>query len=128
MNTSCKSFLVSLYKSGVTEAFVGFSSFVDLVLSPCLFIMFSSGLICKVACFDEGAARFTQKRLRLGTAEETHLAMTAALDDLGVLCRDHYGNFMLQGLFEFGSNEMKTDLMDAIYKYDVVALCMHMHG
>jgi hypothetical protein len=91
-------------------------------------MMFSSGLICKVACFDEGAARFTQKRLRLGTVEETHLAMTAALDDLDVLCRDHYGNFMLQGLFEFGSNEMKTDLMDAIYKYDVVALCMHMHG
>jgi hypothetical protein len=90
--------------------------------------MFFSGVICEVACFDEGAARFIQKRLRLGTADETHLAMKAALADLDALCRDHYGIFMLQGLFEFGSNEMNTDLMDAIYKCDVVALCMHMHG
>jgi hypothetical protein len=90
--------------------------------------MFSPGLICEVACFDEGAARFIQKRLRLGTLEETHLAVTAALADLGMLWRDHYGNFMLQGLFEYGSTDMKTDLMDAIYKCDVVALCMHMHG
>lgn len=81
-----------------------------------------------MACFDEGGARFIQKRLRLGTVEEKNLAMSAVRCNLDILWRDHFGNFMLQGILEFGSTEMKKELMDAIYDVDVVLLCMHMHG
>lgn len=86
------------------------------------------GMIGEVACVDEGAARFLQKRLRLGTVEEKNLCMTAVLADFDVLWQDHYGNFMLRGIFEFGSTEMKQELMVAIYDFDVVAFCMHIHG
>jgi pumilio RNA-binding family len=90
--------------------------------------MSSSGLICEVACSDEHSARFIQQRLRSGTVKEKNLALTAALAELDMVWRDQYGHLMLEGLIEFGSNEIKTDLMDAIYKCDVVALCMHGNG
>jgi hypothetical protein len=93
-----------------------------------LYLTSSSGMICEVACSDERAARFIQQRLRLGTVKETSLGLTAALAELDMMWRDQYGHFMIEGLFEFGSNDMRTDLMDAIYKCDVVALCMHMNG
>ena len=85
-------------------------------------------MIPDIARADEGSSRFIQKRLKLGTPEEQKLGMTAALSAIEELWGDHYGNFMLQGIFEYGSKEMKTELMDAIYGQDVVALCLHMNG
>jgi len=84
--------------------------------------------IADVAMVDEVATRFIHKRLKLGTEIEQRLALTAALSSIEVLCDDHYGNFMLQGLFEFGPAEMKKELMDAVYGQDVVALCLNTHG
>jgi len=86
------------------------------------------GIITDLAKVDEGASRFIQKRLKLGTDEERRLGQTAALASMDDLLCNHYGNFMLQGLFEFGTAEMKKELMDAVYGQDVVALCLHMHG
>ena len=124
--TLVQAFLVPVI-SEVSGALIGFTF--NLMLSLWLRgVFFSLGLISEVACVDERAAQFIQKRLREGTVEEANLGMTAALANLDVLWRDHYGSFMLQGLFEFGSNEMKTQLMDAIYKLDVVQLCMHRDG
>jgi hypothetical protein len=85
-------------------------------------------MICEVACNDERAARFIQQRLQLGNVEETSLGLKAALADLDMMWRNQYGHFMIEGLFEFGSNDMRTDLIDAIYKCDVIAVCMHVNG
>ena len=85
-------------------------------------------MIPDIARADEGAARFIQRRLKLGSIEEKRLGLTTALASIDELVCNHYGNFMLQGLFEFGTAEMKEELMDAIYGQDVVALCLHMHG
>ena len=87
-----------------------------------------SGMICEVACVDDGAARFIQKRLRLGTIDEKNLGLSAIFADLEVLWRNQHGSFLLQGIFEFGSNQMRKDLIDAIHDLDVVELCMHVHG
>lgn len=85
-------------------------------------------IIPDLARVDDGACRFIQKRFRFGNEEEIKLGLTAALSSLEDLLCDHFGNFMLQGLFEFGTAEMKKELMDAIYGQDVVAVCLHMHG
>lgn len=87
------------------------------------------GIIPDIATADENASRFIQKRFKHGTLEEKRLGLDAALASLDDLWNDHYGNFMLQGIFEFGTVEMKKELMDAIYdSQDVVGLCLHMHG
>jgi hypothetical protein len=85
-------------------------------------------MICEVACVDDGAARFIQKRLRLGTIDEKNLGLSAIFAGLDILWRNQHGSFLLQGIFEFGSNQMRKDLIDAIYDLDVVELCMHVHG
>lgn len=85
-------------------------------------------LIADLACFDETSSRFIQKRLRLGTDEERSLALATALSSFERLWRDQYGNFLIQGLFEFGSTADKKELMESVYGQDVVSLCLHMHG
>jgi hypothetical protein len=85
-------------------------------------------MICEVACVDDGAARFIQKRLRLGTIDEKNLGLSAIFAGLDILWRNQHGSFLLQGIFEFGSNQMRKDLIDAIYDLDVVEFCMHVHG
>jgi Pumilio-family RNA binding repeat len=85
-------------------------------------------LIADLACFDETSSRFIQKRLRLGTDEERSLALATALSSFDRLWRDQNGNFLIQGLFEFGSTADKKELMEAIYGQDVVTLCLHMYG
>ena len=86
-------------------------------------------MICEVACVDDdGAAGFIQKRLRMGSVDEKNLGMSAVFAGLDVLWRNEHGSFLLQGIFEFGSKEMKEELIDAIYALDVVEFCMHVHG
>jgi len=89
----------------------------------------SLDIIPDIACFDEGGSRFIHKRLKLGTIEEQELAMKVALSAIEELWSHHFGNFMLQGIFEFGTDEMKKELMEYIYNtQDVAALCVHMNG
>ena len=46
-------------------------------------------------------------------------------DDLWV---DNYGRFVIQGLFEFGTDKMKEELVARLCGRDVVSLCMHKNG
>ena len=97
----------------------------------CNLTISSTGFIPDVVKFDESASRFIQRRLRLGTVEEKTLGLKAALSDLDALCRDQFGNFLVQGLFDFGTPAIKSELMDAIYAKEegyAVELSMHMHG
>jgi hypothetical protein len=64
----------------------------------------------------------------LGTIDERRLGLKAALSSLDELWTDQYGNFLLQGIFEFGTHDMKRELMDALYQQDVEALCLHIYG
>lgn len=87
------------------------------------------GIIPDIATADENASRFIQKRFKHGNLEEKRLGLKVALSSLDDLWNDHYGNFMLQAIFEFGTVDMKKELMNAIYdSQDVVGLCLHMHG
>eukprot|EP01082_Thalassiosira_pseudonana_P010303 g9249.t1.1.5e17418a g9249 g9249.t1 contig36:204652-206381(+) len=88
----------------------------------------TTGLILEVATADEGTRRFVQKRIKLGTDEEKQLGLTAALSSLEELWSDPHGNFMLQAIFENGTETMKKELMAAIYEEDVMNLSLHMHG
>jgi hypothetical protein len=88
----------------------------------------TTGLILEVATADEGTRRFVQKRIKLGTDEEKQLGLTAALSSLEELWSDPHGNFMLQAIFENGTETMKKELMAAIYEEDVINLSLHMHG
>lgn len=94
----------------------------------CSFILYPTGIIPDVARAGEDASRFIQGRLKLGKDEERRLGLNAALSCIDDLVCDQYGNFMLQGIFEYGDAGMKKELMDAIYAQDVAALCLHMHG
>lgn len=84
--------------------------------------------IAGIACYDESGSRFIHKRLRLGSSEEQDLAMQVATSSFQRLWMDTFGNYMLQGLFEFGTDEMKKELLELIHEEDVVNLCMHMNG
>jgi len=86
------------------------------------------GTIFDVVRAGEASSRFIQKRLKLGSMEEKRLALTTALSAIDDLAYDQYGNFLLQGLFEFGSADMKRELIGAIYTQDIVALCLHVCG
>lgn len=54
--------------------------------------------------------------------------MQVATSSFQRLWMDTFGNYMLQGLFEFGTDEMKKELLELIHEEDVVNLCMHMNG
>lgn len=86
------------------------------------------GIIFDVVRASEASSHFIQKRLKLGSMEEKRLALTTALSAIDDLVYDQYGYFLLQGLFEFGSADMKKELIGAIYTQDIVALCLHVRG
>ncbi len=86
------------------------------------------GFIAEIAKADEGASRFVQRRLQAGKEAEKRLALQAALRSFSDLWPDPFGNFMLQGLLEFGSAEMREGLMTAVFAADVVDMTLNMHG
>lgn len=86
------------------------------------------GFIAEIARADEGASRFVQGRLKSGTETEKRLALQAALRSFSDLWPDPFGNFMLQGLLDYGSTEMREELMTAVFAADVVDMTLNMHG
>lgn len=87
-----------------------------------------TGFIAEVAKADEGASRFVQRRLQSGKENEKRLALQAALRSFSDLWPDPFGNFMLQGLLDFGSAEMREELMTAVFAADVVDMTLDMNG
>ena len=86
------------------------------------------GFITEIAKADEGASRFVQRRLQSGTETERRRALQAALHNFSDLWQDPFGNFKLQGILEFGSADMREELMTAVYAADVVDMTLNMHG
>ena len=92
------------------------------------FFVITKGFISEMAKADEGASRFVQRRLQIGTDTERRLALQAALRSFSDLWPDPFGNFMLQGLLDYGSTEMREELMTAVFAADVVDMTLNMHG
>lgn len=86
------------------------------------------GFIAEIAKADEGASRFVQRRLQAGKEAEKRLALQAALRSFSDLWPDPFGNFLLQGLLDYGTAEMKEELMTAVFAADVVDMTLNMHG
>mmetsp|Transcript_27337 Transcript_27337/g.44412 ORF Transcript_27337/g.44412 Transcript_27337/m.44412 type:complete len:513 (-) Transcript_27337:312-1850(-) len=86
------------------------------------------GFIAEIAKADEGGSRFVQRRLQNGKETEKRLALQAALRSFSDLWPDPFGNFMLQGLLEVGSAEMREELMTAVFAAGVVDMTLNMHG
>jgi len=113
--------------------FNSFFQFISISLTYFSHICYSSfislsAIIPDIACFDEDGSRFVNERLRSGTLDEQELAMKVALLGKEDLWVDNYGRFVLQGLFEFGTDKMKEDLVARMCGRDVVSLCMHKNG
>ncbi|KAL7440643.1 hypothetical protein ACHAXM_008489 [Skeletonema potamos] len=87
-----------------------------------------TGFIAEIAKADEGASRFVQRRLQSGKENEKRLALQAALRSFSDLWPDPFGNFMLQGLLEYGSADMREELMTAVFAADVVDMTLDMNG
>ena len=90
--------------------------------------MHNQGFIAEIAKADEGGSRFVQRRLQNGKETEKRLALKAALRSFSDLWPDPFGNFMLQGLIEVGSAEMREELMTAVFAAGVVDMTLNMHG
>jgi len=87
----------------------------------------NASIIANLAIDPEGS-RFLQKRIKLGTHEERHLALEKVLPHLALLWQDASGNYVLQQLLEHGDEETRNELMKGVEKEGVVALSLHMHG
>jgi hypothetical protein len=87
-----------------------------------------TGFIAEVAKADESGSRFVQRRIKSGNETEKRLALQAGLRSFSELWPDPFGNFMLQGIMEFGSAEMREELMTAVYAADVVDMTLNVHG
>lgn len=95
--------------------FNSFFQFISISLTYFSHICYSSfislsAIIPDIACFDEDGSRFVNERLRSGTLDEQELAMKVALLGKEDLWVDNYGRFVLQGLFEFGTDKMRQGL------------------
>ena len=69
-----------------------------------------------------------QRRLQSSKENEKRLALQAALRSFSDLWPHPFGNFMLQGLLEYGSAEMREELMTAVFAADVIDMTLNMHG
>ncbi len=87
----------------------------------------AASIIANLAIDQEGS-RFLQKRIKLGTDEERHLALEQVLPHLTLLWQDVSGNYVLQQLLEHGDEEVRNELMSGVEKEGVVTLSVHMHG
>ncbi len=100
----------------------------------CLTSLYKSFNTCHVAsiianlAIDQEGSRFLQKRIKLGTDEERHLALEQVLPHLTLLWQDVSGNYVLQQLLEHGDEEVRNELMSGVEKEGVVTLSVHMHG
>lgn len=100
---------------------------VNLILQFPPHFSYIASIIANLAIDPEGS-RFLQKRIKLGTNEERHLALEKVLPHLTLLWQDASGNYVLQQLLEHGDEETRNKLMKGVEKEGVVALSLHMHG
>ncbi|KAL7507535.1 hypothetical protein ACHAXN_004707 [Cyclotella atomus] len=86
------------------------------------------GYIAQVAIADDATRRFIQERLKVGSENEQRLGLTAALASFQMLINDEKGSSMLQDFFIYGTQDMKDELMAALYEEGILELSINIHG
>ena len=78
-------------------------------------------------CQDQNGSRFIQQRLEIGDASEQQIVVVEVLPEVVRLRNDVFGNYVVQKLLSFGTNQMKEDLRDTMIG-EMEQLSMQMYG
>jgi pumilio RNA-binding family len=81
-----------------------------------------------VVAKEQDGSRFIQHRLSIADDEERQMAFDEAINAVKELANDVYGNFILQSLLEFGTDEMRSVLAGRLLAVDVVSLSKKVYG
>jgi len=77
---------------------------------------------------DRDGSKFIQRRLQLSDRDEMQVACDEALEGVEELWNDVYGNYILQGLLELGTEGMRDGIGRKIVEGDVVSLSTKIYG
>ena len=78
-------------------------------------------------CQDQNGSRFIQQRLEVANDDEKVFIMNEILPDINQLRIDIFGNYVVQKLFDFGTDEMIQKVKQTIVG-EVFSLSKHMYG
>ena len=73
-------------------------------------------------------SKYIQRRLHLADGSEIQLVYDEVTPHLRELMHDGYGNYVLQGILECGTKEMKDSIVKKILDMGVVHLSFHVYG
>lgn len=76
---------------------------------------------------EQEASRFIQQRLAIADISEIAAVFDEAMPSIDKLWNDVYGNFVLQGLLDYGSTEMKKAIAEEV-KNSVVSVSTRVYG
>lgn len=77
---------------------------------------------------DRDGSKFIQRRLQVAVVSEMQIAFEEALNDIEELWNDVYGNYILQGLLELGTNGMRDTIGQKLVDSGVVSLSTKVYG
>jgi len=78
-------------------------------------------------CLDQNGSRFIQQRLEVGSEAEKEAVSVEVLPAVRRLRNDVFGNYVVQKLFDFGSDSSKEEL-HATLRGEMVQLSLQMYG
>ena len=78
-------------------------------------------------CLDQNGSRFIQQRLEVADPVEKGAVMDEVLPAVTDLQNDVFGNYVVQKLFEFGTEDMKSDLKGTL-EGNMLSLSLQMYG
>ncbi|EJK48336.1 hypothetical protein THAOC_32878 [Thalassiosira oceanica] len=85
------------------------------------------GRILELSRLYQGS-KYIQRRLHLAEDNEIQLVYDEVTPHLRELMHDGYGNFVLQGILECGTREMKDSIVTKVLDKGVVDLSFHVYG
>lgn len=77
---------------------------------------------------DRDGSKFIQRRLQVSDHNEMQIAYEEALEGIAELWNDVYGNYILQGILDLGTDGMKDGIGRRIVEGDVVSLSTKVYG